>query len=287
MARFYYVDPTVQGQDPLPAIGSTVGGWYVGGTQAVMPSGVTVLSVGQNPDAFMYEVIPDPATPPPADQIQYYDVTTVLHFVANADPLLERVQEEQMYAEKPIQSVYNAQKSNLDAKRDSVLAQGVTVTTSTGVHDLQSAGGMITQYWATNIWTLPVATEVTTVTLNEEGVAIKGTDLDAIATQIGLLYAAGNANWLSLLDEMKALLAADDWLGLANFDIDRGWPAAPGNGTAQQVDISLLAVLAESGPFHARTAGVPQLAELWAHINANLDARADPQELFRRWNARP
>lgn len=220
---------------------------------------------------------------PPAE---YYRRSVPVTFTGTVGSPAARVVENVACEQLPIQTVFDRQKSNLDGKRDQVLAQGVTVTTSTGVHDLQSAGQMITQYWSTNIWTLPAATEVTTVTLHEEGVAIKGTDLDDIATQIGLLYAAANGNWLALLDEMKALLAADDWLGLANFDIDRGWPAAPGNGSAEQVDISLLGAVVDAPAFHARTGGVPEIAALWAHLNANLPVRADPQELLRRWNAR-
>lgn len=282
---FYYVDALVTGQSPLPEDPDFVGGPYQQGRSYRLPSGQTVTINGPSPSQGIYTGVED--TNPWPQPEEYYNRITDLFFEGTAGSAAATVRQQKNPQQQPIATVFDRQKSNLDSKLEQVLAQGVTVTTSTGVHDLQSGGQMITQYWSTNIWTLPGATEVTTVTLHEEGVPIKGTDLDEIATQIGLLYAAANGNWLALLDEMKALLAADDWQALADFDIDRGWPAAPGNGSAEQVDISLLAAVVNAPAFHADTGGVPQLGALWAHLNANLSVRADPQELLRRWNARP
>lgn len=244
MARFYYVDPSAQSQSPLPAIGATVGGPYLEGATVTLPSGQTVYGVQQIPSAFLYEAILDPD--PPREPVDYYTSTTNLYFVANADPLLERVQEEEVYSEKSLASAQTTKRSELDTKADEVDEQGLDVSGmqagTVAVQTIQRARNFYASFQLGEVW--PGVTTVRRV--NQFGVWYGHTKDDCVSCneQLPIYHdAVLSANYESLQDQIDTARTVDEVIAV---DIDSGWPPAPtpaGQMQAQTDEVRAAALL--------------------------------------------
>ena len=201
------------------------------------------------------------------------------------------------------QTIYDARMQELADLLQEVLAQGVTVTLpSNGVRDMPSSGDVLWQYTSIGFWTLPLATQVATRDLWRQRLMVAGSDMPELWTQIGLLYATALATEEGHEDNLIVLRDADDQQGLADYDITTGWPAAPEEPAGlvipdsvpprpqvtNAIEISaLLPLIGNSRFWHNGENPRPWPGEIHQFVGANFDAKDDPQELLRRWEARP
>ena len=110
MTRHYYVDPSVQATDPLPEPDGVLVVQYQEGVKATLPTGETVGSVTHLPSLNLFRATEHSGW---SESPSYYVNTVALHFVANADPALVRVEEEAVSTQKPIEDIRAAKHEEL------------------------------------------------------------------------------------------------------------------------------------------------------------------------------